>query len=60
MADASKQSGFVVQLIRHVPVEVTGVSFTGKHTVTVDFKAGQWTFYAAGTKSPTGYFIVSA
>jgi hypothetical protein len=57
--DKTSRSGFTVQEIRKQPVAVTGVSFVGKRSVTVELKAGQWFFYSpsAGKKN---YFVVSA
>jgi hypothetical protein len=56
VTDMTPKSGFIVQEIRRQAMTVTGVSFVGKRSVTVELKAGQWMFYsAAGKKS---YFIV--
>ncbi len=57
--DRSKKSGFILQQVRGRARTVTGTSFVGKHTVTVELRAGQWFFYATflGTKR---YFIVTS
>jgi hypothetical protein len=59
VTDKSKKSGFTLQEIHTAGSTVTGVAFTGKKTVTLDLKAGQWLFYPTfvGKKS---YFIVVA
>ena len=54
--DRTSKSGFTVQEIRKQPVTLTGVAFVGKHTVTVDLKAGQWMFYSPSGKK--NYFVV--
>ena len=54
--DQTSKAGFTVQEIRKQPVALTGVSFVGKHTVTVDLKAGQWMFYSSSAKK--NYFVV--
>jgi hypothetical protein len=54
--DKTPKAGFVVQAVRKPAVSLTGLSFVGRRTVTVAFKAGQWAFYSpAGKKS---YFTV--
>ncbi len=54
--DTTAKAGFTVQQIRKQPVTLTGVSFVGKQTKTVELKPGQWFFYSpSGKKS---YFIV--
>jgi hypothetical protein len=57
--DRAGTHGFSVQEVRKPAVAVTGASFVGKHTVTVELKTGQWLFYAtpAGKKN---YFVVRA
>jgi hypothetical protein len=40
--DKTAKAGFTVQEIRKPSVALTGVSFVGKHTGTVDLKTGQW------------------
>jgi hypothetical protein len=56
VVDRSPTSGFDVKEIRRSAVIVSGVQFVGKHSVTVELKAGQWMYYSpAGKKS---FFIV--
>jgi hypothetical protein len=57
VTDRSKKSGFLIQEVRKGARTVSGVAAVGKHSVTVDFKRGQWFFYGTfvGKKS---YFIV--
>jgi plastocyanin len=52
VADKSRTKGFAVQAKGHSAITVSGVSFVGTHSVTVNLTAGQWTFYASpgGTK----------
>jgi hypothetical protein len=54
--DSSAKADFTIQELRKTPLTLTGVAFIGKHTTTVDLKAGQWTFYSSVGK--TNYFIV--
>jgi hypothetical protein len=55
--DSAAKAGFIVQEVRKPAVTLTGVSFVGKHTVTVDLKAGQWMFYSSAAHK--SYFIVT-
>jgi hypothetical protein len=57
--DTSARWGFTVREVRKPAVTVTGTSFVGKRTVTVDLKAGQWLFYPSSTGKKS-YFVVSA
>jgi hypothetical protein len=52
VADKSRTKGFAVQAKGHPVISVSGVSFIGTRSVTVDITTGQWTFYASpgGTK----------
>jgi hypothetical protein len=52
VADKSRTKGFAIQPKGHSAITASGVSFVGTHSVTVNFTAGQWTFYASpgGTK----------
>jgi hypothetical protein len=54
--DRTAKAGFTVQQLSKSALALTGVTFVGKRTVAVTFKAGRWTYY-----SPTGkksYFTV--
>jgi hypothetical protein len=42
VADASKHTGFVLENAKHALLTVTGVSFVGKRSVTVNLTAGRW------------------
>jgi hypothetical protein len=57
--DSSARSGFTIQEIRKAAKAVTGVSFVGKHSVTIDLTPGQWFFYTTFVGKKT-YFIVTA
>jgi hypothetical protein len=59
VVDQAAKSGLTLQEIRKAPVTLTGTSFVGKRTRTVDLRAGQWFFYTTfvGKKS---YFIVTS
>jgi hypothetical protein len=52
VVDKSPAKSFVVQAKGHSAITVSGLSFVGTHSVTVNLTAGQWTFYASpgGTK----------
>ena len=39
-----------MQQLRKPAKTLTGLSFVGKRTVTVDLKPGQWTFYSPSGK----------
>ncbi len=57
VTDRSKTNGFTIQEIRQNATTVTGTSFTGKRSLTLALKSGQWFYYGSfvGKKS---YFIV--
>jgi hypothetical protein len=54
--DRTAKLGFTMQRIRKPAITLTGLSFVGKRTVTVDLKAGQWVFYSPSGKKT--YFTV--
>ena len=54
--DRTAKLGFTMQQIRKPAITLTGLSFVGKRTVTVDLKAGQWMFYSPSGKKT--YFTV--
>ena len=58
VVDKTPARSFVVRENKHSPITVTGVSFVGTHSVTVDFKAGRWTYYTSAGKKSTSSFIV--
>ena len=60
VVDKTPARSFVVQENKHPAITVSGVSFVGTHSVTVDFKAGQWTFYTSAGKKSTSSFSVVA
>lgn len=47
--DKASKIGFTIEGLHRQSVSVTGSSFVGKHTITLDLTTGQWAFY-----SPTG------
>jgi hypothetical protein len=54
--DRTAKAGFSVQKLSKPAQALTGVTFVGRRTVLVTFKAGRWMYYSpAGTKS---YFTV--
>jgi hypothetical protein len=59
VTDRSTKSGFIIQEIRKPARTVSGGAFTGKRSVTLSLKPGQWFFYSTflGKKN---YFIVAA
>jgi hypothetical protein len=44
VTDRSARSGFMLEKAKHAAVSVTGVSFVGKGSTSVDLTAGQWLF----------------
>jgi hypothetical protein len=58
VADASARAGLVLQRLRRKPETLTGSSFVGKRTVTLDLEPGQWLYYASPARKR--YFIVVA
>lgn len=42
VSDRSSTNGFVVQKLRHAAVNVTGLSFVGRHSVSLMLTAGKW------------------
>jgi hypothetical protein len=51
VADTTAKGGFTIEGLHGPPVMLTGSSFVGKRTVTLDLTAGQWTFFSStGTK----------
>ena len=57
ITDGSKKSGFTVQEIKKAATTVTGTTFTGKKSITIDLRAGQWFYYGTFVGKKT-YFIV--
>jgi len=57
ITDASKKSGFTVQETKKAATTVTGTTFTGTKSVTIDLKTGQWFYYGTFVGKKT-YFIV--
>jgi hypothetical protein len=60
VVDRSPARSFVVRENKHQAVTVSGVSFVGTHSVTVDFTVGKWTFYSSAGAKSTSFFIVVA
>ena len=48
--DRTSKGGFTLQETSKPAITVTGVSFVGKRTVTVNLKPGQWLFYSPSGK----------
>ena len=59
VTDRSSRNGFTIQEIRRAATTVSGVSFVGKRSVTLDLAAGQWFFYPTFVGKKT-YFIVTS
>jgi hypothetical protein len=59
VTDRSKKKGFIIQEIRKPAKTVSGRAFTGKRSVTLSLKPGQWFFYSTFVGKKT-YFIVTA
>jgi hypothetical protein len=59
VTDRSARGGFTIQEIRKAAITVSGVSFTGKHSITLNLAAGQWFFYTTFV-ARKNYFIVVA
>jgi hypothetical protein len=60
VVDRTPARSFVVQGSKRSAITVSGVSFVGTHSVIVDFKAGQWSFFtSAGTKSKSSFVVVA-
>jgi hypothetical protein len=57
VSDRSKTSGFILQEKNATGTTVSGSSFTGKRTVKLDMKPGQWFFYPTFVGHKT-FFIV--
>ncbi len=55
--DLSATSGFILQELTHPPTALTGASFIGVRSASVDLTAGQWFFYP-GLLGRKSYFIV--
>ena len=57
VTDSSKKAGFTIQEIKKTATTLTAGTFTGKKTVTLVLKAGQWFYYPSFVAAKT-YFIV--
>jgi hypothetical protein len=58
VADRTSKGAFVMQQLRKPAITLTGLSFIGKRTVTVDLKPGEWTFYSPSGKK-TGFTVIA-
>jgi hypothetical protein len=58
VADSSPKNGFIVQEAGLDPVTVSGVSYVGKRSATVQFSVGQWLYYPTVIGKKT-YFLVT-
>jgi hypothetical protein len=47
VTDRTSKGGFTMQQLGKPAITLTGLPFVGKRTVTVDLKAGKWTFYSS-------------
>jgi len=60
VVDKTPARSFVVQQNNHSATTVSGVSFVGTRSVTLNLTAGQWAFYSsAGTKSKSSFIVVA-
>lgn len=57
VTDKAKKAGFIVQGTGQSALTLTGSSFVGTHSATVDLTAGQWFYYPTFVGAKT-YFIV--
>ena len=60
VVDKTPARSFVVQQNKNSAITVSGVSFVGTHSVIVNLKVGQWTFYTSPGKKSKSSFIVVA
>jgi hypothetical protein len=60
VVDKSKTSGFVVEELHGPTTTVSGVSFVGTRSVTINLKTGQWFFSSTPTGKKTGFAVVAA
>ena len=58
VVDNSKKGGLIIQEIHRLAQTVSGAAFTGRKSVSIDLKAGQWFFYQSFIGNKT-YFIVT-
>lgn len=56
--DRTPKGAFIMQQLHKPAITLTGLSFVGKRTVTVDLKAGQWLFYSPSGKK-TGFTVIA-
>jgi hypothetical protein len=59
VADKTPARGFVIKEKGHSAITVSGVSFVGTHSVTVNLTAGHWTIYTSAGARSTSSFVVS-
>ncbi len=59
VTDSNRTGGFIVQKVRKGATTVTGVSFVGKRSSTVNLTAGQWLYYATFVGKKTYFIVVS-
>lgn len=60
VADKSPARSFVLKEKGHSAMTVSGVSFVGTHSVTVNLTAGQWTFYTSAGRASVSAFSVAS
>jgi plastocyanin len=60
VADKTPARSFVVKEKGHSAITVSGVSFVGTHSVTLNLTAGSWTFFtSAGATSTSSFSVIS-
>jgi len=59
VTDRSAKSQFVLQENFQPPITVTGLGFVGKHTLTLDLTAGQWSFAPSIVARGTSFTVRS-
>lgn len=59
VADKASSQGFVLRRSGAAPITVSGVPFVGTHSVTVDLRAGSWTFSTAAGTSKTLFSVTA-
>lgn len=60
VVDRAAKQGFAVQRSGRSPITVSGVSFVGTHTVTVNLTPGKWAFFTSpGAAAKRSFSVVS-
>ena len=60
VTDKSKKSGFVVEQLHRAATTISGVSFVGSRTVTINLTTGQWFFSSTAAGKKSGFAVLTA